>query len=72
MMAKITLDEFKAACKVADEKMKADNGHSYFIMLKTRCHHCGRSPKQKGTCPRWFDTFLGHLSQELTDVHLML
>ena len=60
------LDDYMFAVKRADALTKANNGHSFIIMLKTRCQYCHRSPKQKGVCPRWFDTFIGHLGRELT------
>lgn len=49
------LDEYLAE---ADKRMKASDGHSYVTILKTRCQYCGRSPRQKGRCGAWFQTFI--------------
>lgn len=51
MLAKLT----------ADSRMKAANGHSFETILKTRCVYCWRSPKAKGRCSAWFQTFLRQL-----------
>jgi hypothetical protein len=63
----VTHEELRQACIDADARMKQDNGHSYLTVLKTRCQLCGRSPKQKGKCPYWFDTFLSHLEDVLRE-----
>lgn len=62
----ITRKTYDEACKRADERMKTAHGHSFEIMLKTRCIYCGRSPKAKGTCRGWFMTFVNLLYDELT------
>lgn len=59
---------FDAACRSADAKMKSGGGHVFEHILKTRCIWCGRSPKARGRCSGWFNTFLWHLSGELTGV----
>lgn len=53
--------EWTALLQRADAAMKATNGHSYLTILKTRCQHCGRSPRQKGKCPAWLNTFCDEL-----------
>lgn len=45
----------------ADARMKASNGHSFLISLKTRCQYCGRSRNAKGICRHWFQTYLNQL-----------
>lgn len=61
----ITYELYRAACERADASMKANNGHSFMTILKTRCQYCGRSPKVKTKCGGWFMTFLDHLGHEL-------
>lgn len=61
----ITHQEYRSACERADAKMKEKNGHTFVTILKTRCRYCGRSPKAKGTCGQWFQTFLDLLGVEL-------
>ena len=63
----ITVAEWKAALAEADRLMKESNGHSYIHILKTRCQYCGRSPKQRGMCARWIDTFVWHLWRVVSD-----
>lgn len=58
---RLSHEEWERAKLTADQRMKANNGHSFVITLKTRCQFCGRSPKAKGRCGAWFQTFLGHL-----------
>ena len=53
---KYTIDQIERAFKLGDERMKKSNGHRYIQILKTRCAYCGRSPKQKGRCSRWYQT----------------
>jgi hypothetical protein len=55
---KITYEKWNKLCKEVDEEVKADNGHQYVHMLKTRCQLCGRSSKQKGRCPGWLNSFM--------------
>lgn len=57
----LTWEQWEAAKRLADERTKANNGHSFVTILKTRCQFCGRSPKQKGRCGAWFQTFLSQL-----------
>lgn len=54
-------EEWMQAKLTADQRMKANNGHSFVTILKTRCQFCGRSRKAKGRCGQWFQTFLWHL-----------
>lgn len=65
---RMTFEEFSEAAIRADAAMHESNGHSFFHILKTRCEHCGRSPKARGRCGGWFQTFLACLSEELTGV----
>lgn len=65
--ASITYEQYQACLKEADERMKANNGHQYLHILKTRCMNCGRSPKVKTRCGGWLTTFvniLGCILQE--------
>lgn len=64
----LTFEQFSEACRKADVAMKSKNGHSFVHILKIRCEWCGRSPQAKGRCRGWFQTFLKHLSGELTGV----
>jgi hypothetical protein len=52
-------------CQEADKETKANNGHEFMITLKTRCQNCGRSPKQKGRCPAWLNTYMHLLFRKL-------
>lgn len=61
----MTRELYDLACKRADEKMKAKNGHSFETILKTRCIYCRRSPRAKGQCRGWFMTFINLLYYEL-------
>ena len=56
-----TLEEWDKMLKIADEMMKASNGHEFETILKTRCIHCRRSPKVKTRCGGWFMTFIHKL-----------
>ncbi len=56
-----TFEEWMVIKLLADRRMKAKNGHQFVYMLKTRCEHCGRSPKTKNRCGGWFQTFLSEL-----------
>jgi hypothetical protein len=58
----MTHEEIRECYDRADTRMKQTNGHSYITILKTRCQYCGRSPKQKGQCSGWFQTFLDCLA----------
>lgn len=51
----------------ADGRTKRDRGHTFLVVLKTRCIYCKRSPKVKTRCGRWFDTFLSHLENVLVE-----
>jgi hypothetical protein len=65
--AALTYEQYQDCLKEADERMKANNGHQYLHILKTRCMNCGRSPKVKTRCGGWFNTFvniLGCILQE--------
>lgn len=58
MKFEIEWKEWNEICHEADKEMKESNGHSYMTILKTRCQYCGRSPKQKGKCPAWVNTYM--------------
>jgi hypothetical protein len=65
--AAFSYETYRSALEEADTRMKASNGHEYLTILKTRCMHCGRSPRVKTRCGGWFQTFvnmLGHVLQE--------
>lgn len=66
MSKKLTFEEYCQAVVSANASMKRNNGHSFIHMLKTRCQWCGRSPRAKGRCGGWFQTFIAHLAGELT------
>ena len=59
--------EYRACLEEADKRMKANNGHEYIHILKTRCQHCGASPKVKTRCRGWFETFLNILGAILQE-----
>jgi hypothetical protein len=61
----MTFGEFQAMKAEADKRMKASNGHYFVTILKTRCQFCGRSPKARGLCGFWFQTFLFELDSLL-------
>lgn len=56
-----TLSEWDKASKLADERMKMNNGHSFQTILKTRCIYCGKSPHVKTKCRGWFMTLHNNL-----------
>ena len=64
----LTMDEWMLVKLTADRRMKASNGHAFMTILKTRCQHCGRSPRAAGRCRGWFMTFLGHLDTILLNI----
>ena len=64
----LTHDQWRLAKLMADARMKATNGHYFFTILKTRCQHCGRSPKVKTRCGGWFQTYLSHLDTIILNV----
>ena len=45
--------------------MKGTKGHYFVTTLKTRCQHCGKSPKVKTRCGQWFQTYLQRLTEVL-------
>ena len=60
-------EDYQLALEEADRRMKSKNGHQFMTILKTRCMHCGASPKVKTKCRGWFQTFtdlLGVVLQE--------
>lgn len=61
----LTMAEFQKAKVKADGIMKEHNGHAFMTILKTRCQFCGRSPKAKGKCGQWFQSFLYYLDYVL-------
>lgn len=61
----LTMADFKKAEAVADKIMKESNGHAFETILKTRCQFCGSSPKAKGRCGQWFQSFLYFLDYVL-------
>lgn len=67
MSETMTREQFEMKCRAADVRMKRNDGHSYVTILKTRCIRCGRSPKQAGKCPKWFDTFCEELYSVMCD-----
>jgi hypothetical protein len=64
----LTFSEWERAKVLADERMKASNGHAFMTILKTRCQHCGRSRNARGRCGAWFQTYLGHLDTILLNL----
>jgi len=63
----VTPDELDTALEEADKRMKASNGHQFMTILKTRCVHCGRSPKVKTRCGSWFQTFINNFKTILRE-----
>lgn len=61
----MTFERYMELCREADAEMKAKNGHQFVHILKTRCEHCGRSPKAKGKCRGWFQTFIDILGRKI-------
>jgi hypothetical protein len=59
--------ELRECYEEADRRMKANNGHSFLTVLKTRCQYCNRSPSVKTRCGGWFQTFLDCLSTVLAE-----
>lgn len=66
-MKKLTRDEWNALLTDADASMKRSDGHAFFTALKTRCMRCGRSPRQKGRCAGWLNTFMVAVEAGLRD-----
>ncbi len=66
---KLTFAEYGQAVIAANSRMKVNNGHSFVHILKTRCQYCGRSPRMKGRCSQWFQTFVALLAGELTGIY---
>lgn len=64
----LTFDEWERAKRLADARMKYSNGHRFLILLKTRCQYCGRSPRAKGRCRAWFQTYLSQLDTILLNL----
>lgn len=64
----LTFDEWGLAKLAADARMKQNNGHYFVVTLKTRCQYCGRSPKARGKCGAWFQTFIAHLDTVLLNI----
>ena len=57
----LSFDEWALAKMTASRRMKASNGHYFITVMKTRCQFCGRSPRAKGKCGAWFETFMAQL-----------
>ncbi len=57
------IDFLDKALIEADKQMKRNNGHRFVTMLKTRCQYCGKSPRQKGNCSYWFESFITGLKE---------
>lgn len=64
----LTFEEWGLVKLTADRRMKANNGHAFLTILKTRCQHCGRSPRAKGRCGAWFQTFIGNVDTILLNL----
>ena len=62
-------ETFDAAARKAYAAMEDSSGHVFEHCLKVRCVWCRRSPRAKGRCGAWFQTFLWHLRYELTGVY---
>ena len=60
-----SLAEIKQAFIDGDQDMKAAQGHRFLTVLKTRCQLCGRSPKMRGKCPRWYDALFDYAMERL-------
>jgi hypothetical protein len=63
----MTFEQYQECLQEADRRMKLDNGHEYVHILKTRCQHCGASPKRKTRCRGWFNTFVNILGVVLQE-----
>jgi hypothetical protein len=64
----LQFSEWERIKQLADARMKANNGHQFETILKTRCVHCRRSLRAKGKCGSWFLTFIGHLDTILLNL----
>lgn len=60
-------NEWTAYTIEADRRMKANNGHRFVTILKTRCDMCGRKPGVKTRCSGWFQSYLQHLAEVLAE-----
>lgn len=60
-----TLGEWDEASLLADKQMKETLGHEFQTILKTRCIHCGKSPRVKTRCGGWFMTLHHNLLHNL-------
>ena len=63
-----SLSEIRQAFVDGDVDMKNVNGHRYLTVLKTRCQLCGRSPRQAGKCPRWYDALFDYAMERLMNL----
>lgn len=59
----MNINTFDKYLKEADDLMKQSNGHYFITILKTRCQYCGKSPKVKTRCGKWFQTFTIRLKE---------
>lgn len=57
----LTYTAYQDCLAEAEARMRLNNGHEYVQILKTRCIHCGRSPRVKTKCGGWFKTFVNKL-----------
>lgn len=64
----LTWEQWEAAKIEADRRMKEENGHSFETILKTRSTYCRRSPRAKGKCGAWFQTFIRQLDNILLNL----
>ncbi len=59
--------EYRDALTEADKRTKEHNGHEFVHILKTRCQHCGKSPRVATKCGGWFQTFVNQLGYVLQE-----
>lgn len=63
----MTEDEYEYAVAQAEQENKYKAGHTFILntKMKTRCMFCGRSPRTRGRCKYWFQSFKLQLYKEL-------
>ena len=64
----LTFEQWEKAKRLADERMKKSNGHSFVTILKTRCQFCGRSLRVTTRCGGWFQTFIFQLDTIMLNI----
>jgi hypothetical protein len=63
----MTPEEYEYAISQAEQEIKHKDGHTFALntRMKTRCIYCGRSPRTRGKCKDWFQSFKLQLYKEI-------